>query len=59
MPFCLAQRTLVADDLVFEFEALFHGDAVYDPGLPVLSIALGEAFLALATELALVRLTGV
>ena len=52
-------KTLVADDLVFVLKALFDVDATDLARGPVVTIVLAQALLALAAELALVRLAGI
>ena len=49
-------KTLVADDLVFVLKALLDGHAVDGARLPVVAVILAQALLALAAELALMRL---
>ena len=52
-------KALVADDLVFVLKALFDVDAADLARGPVVTVVLAQAFLALAAELALVRLAGI
>ena len=52
-------EALVADDLVLELETLADVDAADLTPVPIIAVALGEAFLALATELALMGLARV
>ena len=52
-------KALVADYLVFVFETVLDVDAVDLARRPILAVVLAQALLALATELALVRLAGV
>ena len=52
-------KALVADDLVFVLKALFDVDATDLARGPVVAIVLAQALLALAAELALVRLAGI
>ena len=52
-------KALVADDLVFVLKALFDVDATDLARSPVVAVVLTQAFLALAAELALVRLAGI
>ena len=52
-------KALVADDLVFVLKALFDVDATDLARGPVVAVVLAQALLALAAELALVRLAGV
>ena len=52
-------KALVADDLVLELEALADVHAVDRFAVPIVTVTLGEALLALAPELALVRLARV
>ena len=52
-------KALVADDLVFVLKALFDVDATDLARGPVVTVVLAQALLALAAELALVRLAGI
>ena len=52
-------KALFADDLVFELEALADVDAADLLAVPILAVAQRQALLALATELALMRLAGI
>ena len=52
-------KALVANDLVFVLKALFDVDATDLARGPVVTIVLAQALLALAAELALVRLAGI
>ena len=52
-------KALVANNLVFKFKALANVDAGDLLAVPILAVALGQALLALATELALMRLAGI
>ena len=52
-------KALVADNLVFVFEALLDGNAVDGACLPILAVILAQALLALTAKLTLVRLARV
>ena len=52
-------KALVADDFVFVLKALFDVDATNLARGPVVAVVLAQALLALAAELALVRLAGI